>query len=192
MKAKLMIQEKKKRIRLELLKKLKSHKEEDRFRKSAEIARKLFSLKNYLKAKTVLFYLSLDGEVDTVSMIRDSMKQGKRVAVPVIRRETRDIVPSLLVDYDAELTCGPFGIRHPKEEYIRPVGLNDIDLVIVPGLAFDKAGNRLGRGHGYYDRFLGRLPKDVPTVGLAFAFQILEDFPPLEPHDLSVTTVLFA
>jgi 5-formyltetrahydrofolate cyclo-ligase len=110
----------------------------------------------------------------------------------VIRRETRDIVPSLLVDYDAELTCGPFGIRHPKEEYIRPVGLNDIDLVIVPGLAFDKAGNRLGRGHGYYDRFLGRLPKDVPTVGLAFAFQILEDFPPLEPHDLSVTTVLFA
>jgi len=187
-----MIQEKKKRIRLELLKKLKSHKEEDRFRKSTEIAKKLFSLKNYLKAKTVLFYLSLDGEVDTVSMIRDSMKQGKRVAVPVIRRETRDIVPSLLVDYDAELTCGPFGICHPKEEYIRPVGLNDIDLVIVPGLAFDKAGNRLGRGHGYYDRFLGRLPKDVPTVGLAFAFQILEDFPPLEPHDLSVTTVLFA
>jgi hypothetical protein len=82
LKAKLMIQEKKKRIRLELLKKLKSHKEEDRFRKSAEIARKLFSLKNYLKAKTVLFYLSLDGEVDTVSMIRDSMKQGKGLRFP--------------------------------------------------------------------------------------------------------------
>jgi 5-formyltetrahydrofolate cyclo-ligase len=187
-----MIQEKKKKIRHELLTKLKIHKEEDRFRKSREIAKKLFSLRFFSEAKTVLFYLSFDGEVDTVRMIKDCMKQGKKVAVPVIRKETREIVPSLLEDYDAELACGPFGICHPKDEYIRPVPLNHIDLVIVPGLAFDRAGNRLGRGHGYYDRLLSRLPKDVPTVGLAFAFQIIEDFPPLEPHDFSVSTVLFA
>ncbi|MFA5039526.1 MAG: 5-formyltetrahydrofolate cyclo-ligase [Candidatus Omnitrophota bacterium] len=187
-----MIQEKKKRIRKELLRKLKDHKEEDRSKKSSEIKKKLFALKEFLKAKTILFYLSLDDEVDTVRMIKDCIKQGKRVAVPVIQREGRQIIPSLLKDFDKELACGPFGICHPKKDYIRPLPLETIDLVVVPGLAFDRAGNRLGRGHGYYDRFLSRLPKDVPTVGLAFDFQMIEDFPPLEPHDLSVATVLFA
>lgn len=187
-----MIQEKKKKIRQELLRKLKEHKEEDRFKKSSEIRKKLFSLKEFLKAKTVLFYLSLDDEVDTMRMIKDCMKQGKRVAVPVIERQGKQMIPSLLHDVETELSCGPYGICHPKKDYIRPLALESIDLVIVPGLAFDRAGNRLGRGHGYYDRFLSRLPKDVPTVGLAFDFQMLDDFPPLEPHDLSVTTVLFA
>lgn len=187
-----MIQEKKKKIRKELLRKLKEHKEEDRSKKSSEIRKKLFSLREFLKAKTVLFYLSLDDEVDTMRMIKDCMKQGKQVAVPVIEKEGRRIIPSLLKDVDAELSCGPYGICHPKKDYIRPLSLESIDLVVVPGLAFDRAGNRLGRGHGYYDRFLSRLPKDVPTVGLAFDFQMLDDFPPLEPHDLSVTTVLFA
>lgn len=187
-----MIQQKKAKIRGEVLKKLKSHKEDDRAQKSSKIARKLFLLKEFLKAKTVLFYLSFDGEVDTLRMIQDTIKQGKRVAVPVIKRDERDIVPSLLKDLGAELTKGPYGVLHPKSEYIRPISLDAIDLVVVPGLAFDEAGNRLGRGMGYYDRFLSRLPKDVPTIGLAFDFQIIRDFPPLEPHDLSVSKVLFA
>jgi 5-formyltetrahydrofolate cyclo-ligase len=187
-----MIQEKKKKIREEVLKKLENHKEEERLHKSSKIAKKLFLLKEFLKAKTVLFYLSFDGEVDTLRMIRDTIKQGKKVAVPVILREKREMFPSLLKDLDAELKIGPYGVLHPKEEYIRPIPPEIIDLVIVPGLAFDEAGNRLGRGMGYYDRFLSRLPKDVSTVGLAFDFQVIDDFPPLEPHDLSVSKVLFA
>lgn len=187
-----MIQEKKKRLREELLKKLKDNKEDRRLKKSFRIAKRLFLLAEFLKAKTVLFYLSFDGEVDTVRMIKEAIKQGKRVAVPVIRKESTEIVPSLLHDFDAELKTGPYGVRHPKEEYIRPIPLDSIDLVIVPGLAFDEAGNRLGRGMGYYDRFLSRLPNDIPTVGLAFDFQMVRDFPPLEPHDFSVSKVLFA
>jgi 5-formyltetrahydrofolate cyclo-ligase len=187
-----MIQEKKRKIREALSKKLKDHKEDDRLKKSFQIAKRLFLLKEFLKAKTVLFYLSFDGEVDTVRMIKDAIHQGKKVAVPVIRKETREIIPSLLSDFDAELAAGPYGVRHPKEEYIRPIPLDSIDLVIVPGLAFDEAGNRLGRGMGYYDRFLSQLPNDIPTIGLAFDFQVITDFPPLEPHDLSVTKVLFA
>jgi len=187
-----MIQEKKKRLRQEVLKRLRSHKEEHRLTKSSKIASKLFLLKEFLKAKTVLFYLSFDGEVDTVRMIKNTIKQGKRVAIPVVRSESKEIIPSLLKDMDTELKTGPYGIAHPKEEYIRPIPLDTIDLVVVPGLAFDEAGNRLGRGMGYYDRFLCRLPKECPTVGLAFDFQMIRDFPPLEPHDLSVTKVLFA
>lgn len=187
-----MIQQKKTKIRAEVLRKLKSHKEEERLQKSSKIAKKLFLLSEFLKAKTVLFYLSFDGEVDTLRMIQDAIKQGKRVAVPVIKRDDRDIVPSILKDLETELMRGPYGVLHPKNEYIRPISLDTIDLVVVPGLAFDEAGNRLGRGMGYYDRFLSRLPKDVPTVGLAFDFQVIRDFPPLEPHDLSVSKVLFA
>jgi len=187
-----MIQAMKKKLREELLKKLKSHKEDTRLKKSEKIARKLFCLEEYTKAKTVLFYLSMDGEVDTVRMIKSAIEQGKRVAVPVIRKEAREIFPSLVEDLEAELKVGPYGVRHPKEEYIRPVSLESIDLVVLPGLAFDDAGNRLGRGMGYYDRFLSRLPKHVPTIGLAFDFQMVRDFPPLEPHDFSVSKVLFA
>ncbi|HQP91111.1 MAG TPA: 5-formyltetrahydrofolate cyclo-ligase [Candidatus Omnitrophota bacterium] len=187
-----MIKEKKKEIRQVVLKKLKNHKEEERLKKSSKIAGKLFLLKEYLKAKTVLFYLSFDGEVDTLRMIKDAMKQGKKVAVPAILKEARELVPSILEDLDADLKGGPYGVLHPREEYIRPIPLEKIDLVIVPGLAFDVAGNRLGRGMGYYDRFLSRLPKDTPVIGLAFDFQIIDDFPPLEPHDLSVSKVLFA
>ncbi len=187
-----MIQKKKRKLREKLLGKLRTHKEDDRLKKSLKVGEKLFCLKEFLRAKTVLFYLSFDGEVDTVRMIKDAMKRGKRVAVPVIRRETKEIIPSLIKDLDAELKTGPYGVRHPKEEYIRPIPLDSIDLVVVPGLAFDEAGNRLGRGMGYYDKFLSRLPKDVPSVGLAFDFQMLRDFPPLEPHDFSVSRVLFA
>jgi 5-formyltetrahydrofolate cyclo-ligase len=187
-----MMQEKKRKLREEVIKKLRSHKEDERLKKSSRIAKKLFSLREFFKAKTILFYLSFDGEVDTVRMIKNTIKQGKRVAVPVICKETKEIVPSVIKDYDSELKTGPYGISHPKEEYIRPIPLESIDLVIVPGLAFDVAGNRLGRGMGYYDRFLSRLPKDVPTIGLAFDFQMVYNFPPLEPHDFSVTKVLFA
>jgi 5-formyltetrahydrofolate cyclo-ligase len=187
-----MIQEKKTKIRKEVLTKMVRHKEEDRSKKSSKIAKKLFLLEEYLKAKTILFYLSFDGEVDTLRMIKDAIKQGKKVAVPVIRKEEKEMIPSLLENLDTELKSGPYGVLHPREEYIRPIPLDAIDLVVVPGLAFDKAGNRLGRGMGYYDRFLSRLPKDIPTIGLAFDFQVIRDFPPLEPHDFSVSQVIFA
>lgn len=187
-----MIKQEKDKLRKAILKKLRDHKEENRLRKSLRIAKKLFLQKEFVKAKTVLFYLSFDGEVETVNMIKRSIKKGKKVAVPVINKQTRGITPSILKDVDKELKAGPYGVYHPKEEYLRPILLESIDLVIVPGLAFDEAGNRLGRGMGYYDRFLSRLPKEVPTLGLAFDFQVVNDFPPLEPHDFSVTKVLFA
>jgi 5-formyltetrahydrofolate cyclo-ligase len=69
--------------------------------------------------------------------------------------------------------------------------LRDIDLVIVPGIAFDKKGNRVGRGKGCYDAFLKKLPKDTPSIGLAFDFQILPAVPST-PADVTVEKVLFA
>ena len=89
----------------------------------------------------------------------------------------------------AHLKKGPYGVAEPViSRFIRP---EDLDLVITPGVAFDKKGNRLGRGKGYYDRFLSKLPKDTPSIGLAFRLQILPAVPTTF-HDVSVKKVLFA
>jgi 5-formyltetrahydrofolate cyclo-ligase len=91
------------------------------------------------------------------------------------------------LDDHAKLKLGPYGVHEPVEE--KCLRLADLDLIIVPGLAFDKSGNRLGRGKGYYDRFLSKLPSDTQSVGLAFDFQILP-FVPTTEHDVSVTRVI--
>jgi 5-formyltetrahydrofolate cyclo-ligase len=87
------------------------------------------------------------------------------------------------------LVKGTYGICEPARKKF--VNLKDIDLVLVPGLAFDKQGNRLGRGKGCYDYFLKRLPKDTPTIGLAFDFQILSCLP-ATISDVKVQRLIFA
>ena len=87
------------------------------------------------------------------------------------------------------LEKGHYGILEPAQK--RFCEIKALDLVIVPGVAFDRRGNRLGRGKGYYDGFLSRLPKDTPSIGLAFDFQILPTLP-TTPTDVSVRSVIFA
>ncbi len=90
-----------------------------------------------------------------------------------------------------ELAPGAFGVREPVRKAFRPVPARELDLVLVPGLAFDRFGHRLGHGHGYFDRFLARIPKETPTVGLAFGFQVLDRLPTTS-HDFAVQTILTA
>lgn len=163
----------------------------ERKRKSSQISAKLFLRPEFKKAKAVMFYVSKDDEVDTSGMIKAALKMGKEVLVPVTLRRERRLIPSRLIDYDTELAPGPYGILQPKAEFIRRVLPDQIDLVIVPGLAFDKSGNRLGRGAGYYDRFLAGVPKKIPRIGLAFDFQVLPVLPK-SYYDLPVDKVLSA
>ena len=94
-----------------------------------------------------------------------------------------------LKDFKQGLKKGPYGIYEPKEFESRPSRIKDIDLVIVPGLAFDRKNNRLGHGQGYYDRFLKCLPQDTPKIGLGFKFQLLKDIPTTR-NDFSLTKVI--
>ena len=89
-----------------------------------------------------------------------------------------------------DLEHGPYGISQPKKNPSADLHLRDLNMVIVPGIAFDKRNNRLGRGGGYYDRFLTTVPSHVPTIGLAFDFQIVDHLPHLDKHDMSVSHVL--
>ena len=177
------------KIRKDILNRLRTQKEEARLKKSKLIEKKLFGLAQFKKAKTILFYVSFDGEVETLDMINDSLKKGKRVAIPVCDKKAKKIVPCLYQEKN-KFTRGPYGILEPKRKI--PIPIEDIDMVIVPGIAYDRKGNRLGRGAGYYDRFLKVLPKDILCIGLAFSFQLKKYLPCLELHDLAVDKVISA
>lgn len=178
----------KEQIRSKILLSLKTQKEEDRKKKSKIIKEKLFRLSIFKRAKRVMFYISFAGEVNTQEMIKEAIELGKIVAVPVCLG-TRVIKPCRL-SQKARLTKGPYGVSEPAIK--RFVNLEDLDLVIVPGVAFDKKGNRLGRGKGCYDYFLRKLTsRRIPSVGLAFAFQILPSLPATS-DDVSVKKILFA
>ena len=134
-----------------------------------------------------MFYISFDGEVNTQEMIKEAIELGKIIAAPACMGG-REIKPCRLPPR-ARLRKGPYGVSEPAVK--KPVNLEDLDLVIVPGVAFDKKGNRLGRGKGCYDYFLRKLPEKIPTVGLAFTFQILPSLPTTS-DDVSVKKTLFA
>ena len=176
------------RIRSKILLKLLTQREEERRKKSAVIKLKLFRLKEFKNAKTVMFYIAFGGEVDTTEMIKEAIKLGKKVTVPVCDTNNRLIGPCLLEE-GAHLKNGPYGVKEPVNKIC--FRLNQLDLVLVPGIAFDKKGNRLGRGKGCYDRMLSKLACDTPAIGVAFDFQVLP-YVPICPHDVSVKKVLFA
>ncbi|MCX5704658.1 MAG: 5-formyltetrahydrofolate cyclo-ligase [Candidatus Omnitrophica bacterium] len=178
----------KKLLRSKILLRLKRQKEEDRSQKIKAIGSKLLKTIEFKKAKIVMFYIALRGEVNTDQMIKAAKQLGKIVAVPVCISDRISIKPCIL-DGHGVMRKGPYGVVEPAVK--RPVRLRELDLIIVPGLAFDKKGNRLGRGKGYYDRFLGKLFKDTPSIGLAYDFQILP-FVPTASHDVSVTHVISA
>jgi 5-formyltetrahydrofolate cyclo-ligase len=175
-------------IRSKIILRLKAQKEDIRDRKSRKIQEKLFRQKEFIKAKIVMFYIALCGEVNTEGMIKQTKNLGKIIAVPVCKKNRITLRPCLL-DGSARLKKGPYGAREPSAK--QTVRAEDIDLVIVPGLAFDKKGNRLGRGKGCYDSFLKKVPKDTPSIGLAFDFQILPQIP-TTTSDVSVDKVIFA
>ena len=176
-------------IREKILSLLRNQKEDERLKKSKAIQKKLFALKIFKKAKIVLFYASFDGEVETFSMMKQAQKLGKKIALPKTIRNRKQMIIGLVEDLRKELKKGPYGIKEPKKEYFRHLALKEIDLAIVPAVAFDKAHNRLGRGGGYYDRFLKRFSAQIPTVGLAFDFQILSTLPH-HKRDIAVSRVI--
>ncbi len=181
---------KKQTLRKIMRKRLKNQKEAYRRKKSDIIKKELFKLNEFKKAKTVMLYASFDGEVDTFKMIKGAIKEGKVVVLPSIVKRKKRLIPRAIKTVDA-LEKGPFGILEPSKACSRVASKKNLDLVIVPGLAFDHANFRLGRGMGFYDRFLATLPKKAQAIGLCFDFQIVSSLP-RSPSDLPVRKVISA
>ncbi len=178
----------KQQIRAWMRQKLKAQSEADRYQKSREVAQKLKKDASFQDAKAIMFYISTEEEVETKGLLSDILKIGKKIAVPYMDKNSSEIKPSFIQSIDADLAKGNYGILEPKNEKIEAVSLGELDLVLVPGIAFDQANNRLGRGKGYYDRFLAKLPRKVKTFGLAFDFQLVHELPVTE-LDVPLTRV---
>jgi 5-formyltetrahydrofolate cyclo-ligase len=148
--------------------------------KTAAIWERLSVLREFSAATRLVVYVSTVHEVDTQGLIRQLLAMGRQVCVPRFEPATQGYAASELHDFDTELTTGKFGILEPKPGAIRPVALDRIDAALVPGLAFDETGNRLGRGLGHFDRLL-RQTSGV-KIALAFDFQVLDEVP-AEAHD---------
>lgn len=149
---------------------------------SRQVVRHLFTCPEYQRAKTVMAFLSLPGEVDTADILADCWQGGKRVVVPRIDSDQKTMVAVEIRDL-AGLAVNWYGIREPVGG--PPIPPTEIDLVLVPGLGFDLEGNRLGRGGGYFDRFLSRLQTRAVKCGLGWEKQIVECVP-VRPWDVKV------
>jgi 5-formyltetrahydrofolate cyclo-ligase len=168
-----------------------NQKEEQRIQKSRVVKDRLFAIPEFKSSQTIMFYASFQGEVDTFEMMKQAKTLNKKLILPVIIKENKSIQPVYVDDLENGLTEGSYGIREPRKTPINIARLDEIDLVIVPGIAFDRSNNRLGRGVGYYDRFLRELSPEVPTVGLAFDFQIVDRLPITKEHDVPVSRVIY-
>ena len=139
----------------------------------------------YKAAKTIYGYLPYNQEVRTVPMLEQALKDGKRVAVPKVYG---DEMKFLYLDDLSQVEKGYAGIPEPIDD--GPVADDETALVLMPGLAFDPAGHRIGYGGGFYDKFLAAEPNH-PTLALCYEFQLLPELD-TEEHDIPVDTVLWA
>ncbi|MCL4191484.1 MAG: 5-formyltetrahydrofolate cyclo-ligase [Thermoguttaceae bacterium] len=161
----------------------------DKLAVSREIWRWVFELNVYGQAGTVMTYIGVGDEVETRPFLARLSADQKRIVVPYCRGGLLGLFRLNAVD---ELAPSTFGLLEPKRELRtlpeRQVPADELDLLIVPGLAFDRRGGRLGHGKGYYDKLLGNLRPDAVAIGVAFECQILPAVPML-PHDVAMDLV---
>ncbi|HPW66792.1 MAG TPA: 5-formyltetrahydrofolate cyclo-ligase [Salinivirgaceae bacterium] len=142
----------------------------------------LSQYEKFVNAKTVVFYWSMETELNTTEFI-ESVKDTKKVLLPVVVGDS--LILRSFEGRDKMVAEPVFGILEPVGDEFKDY--NKIDFVIVPGMAFDKKGNRMGRGKGFYDRFLTQFP-NAPKIGVCFSHQIVESVPS-EPHDVKLDGV---
>lgn len=157
--------------------------------KSQKLFQQLYRLPLYQDSSCIMSYVSIGQEVFTHEFIIQALKEGKKIIVPVTKPDTRELLLSQVLHFKEDLTIGHWGLLEPKKEAMRPVPSSELDLILVPGLAFTMDGFRLGYGGGYYDRFLSTLEKKPPTIGLSFELQLVDEFP-VEDFDIPVDFIL--
>lgn len=157
--------------------------------KSLEIARKLVGLAEFQASQNILFFLSLPSEVQTDEMIQQALSLGKKVHVPLVDAKHRRLKISEISGLDIGFERKQFGILEPGLAHLKIVPPETLDFVLVPGLAFDRKGGRVGYGAGYYDRFLKGVRGHAVSVGVAYDFQMLDSVPQTQ-FDVPVQKIL--
>jgi len=167
-------------LRKEIRARKKSCSPEQLAAESVRIMQKLAEHPDFQRAERVMLYASLPDEVQTMDFIEE-WRVLKTIVLPTVVGD--DIIPVELAA-DSRMVEGDFHILEPENHPYE----GKLDLIVVPGMAFDRQGHRLGRGKGYYDRFLIKYP-EVKTIGICFSFQLLDEVP-AEPHDQVIDEII--
>jgi 5-formyltetrahydrofolate cyclo-ligase len=163
--------------------------EVERLARSRRVWERVAALSCYQQARVVLGYMAFDHEVLTDGLIRRAMASGKQLVLPLVQADRQGMALYGIEDLEHDVAPGYRGILEPLPQRTRAVAPETLELALIPGVAFDLRGGRLGFGGGFYDRLLGRLPRAIPTVGLAFDFQVIPRLPS-QPHDIMLEAIV--
>ncbi|MCF8010352.1 MAG: 5-formyltetrahydrofolate cyclo-ligase [Clostridiales bacterium] len=175
----------KKKLRKEVLGERGALGEQSLADKSSDITSNILKMKEYQRAETIMVYVDFRNEVQTGEFIQAAMSAGKKIAVPLTDIENKRLIPSELKNYPGDLVPGAYGIPEPASDCLRPIEPADFDMILIPGVAFDEEGNRLGYGGGFYDRFLLNTRKDCIWLAPAYELQLKPCVYP-DKHDCPV------
>jgi 5-formyltetrahydrofolate cyclo-ligase len=151
------------------------------------IFNRLINCDFYNDANIIFTYVSFKSEVDTIKIIDHSLSLGKLICVPKINKHTKSMEVYRIKGFE-DLDKGYFGILEPNED-CREVPADNIDLILLPGLAFDRSGTRIGYGRGFYDRYLTKCKAYVPKIALSYDFQVASKLPSNE-FDIKVDAII--
>jgi 5-formyltetrahydrofolate cyclo-ligase len=163
--------------------------EAERLARSRRVWERVTALSSYQHARVVLGYMAFDDEVLTDGLMQHAMASGKQIVLPMVLSDRQGMALYVIEDLERDVATGYRGTLEPQPPRAHAVAPESLDLVLIPGVAFDLRGGRLGFGAGFYDRFLSRLPSDIPTLGLAFDFQVIPRLP-LQPHDMLLNAIV--
>ena len=173
------IRQLKKKTRKEMINLLESISPVVKKAKDKMIENNLLTLKEYKEARNVMLFASFRNEVDTFPVIKEALKSKQNVVLPRVNTDEKELELYLIQDIE-ELSPGYANIPEPVSVDTRVFPAKDIDLIMMPGLAFDSKGRRLGYGGGYYDRLLDRLGSKPDLVAVAYSEQIINNVPATE------------
>ena len=183
------IQERKKKIREQAHANRNAQADKDEL--SKEICAKFEALPAYVRAKSVMYYIDVRSEVRTRHALPAALTQGKKIVVPWCNE--RGELELFHLENMEELSIGMYKILEPKPELrslpAKQVQATDLDLIMVPGVAFTRQGARMGHGKGYYDKLLQHARPDTPLVALAFECQLFDEIP-TAVHDIFMDLVI--
>ena len=184
------VTEKKNKVREICLKKRKSLTEEEHKKKSASITGHLFETEEFKKAQTVLLYAATKTEVQTEECIKSILAKGKRIILPYCYSNSSEMGIAEIKDFSTDIRVGEYKMLEPVDEIRNNFLKSDIQLIICPGVGFDKNGARLGRGKGCYDAFIKELKEKAPIVGFAYQCQMLNEDLPFDYHDIPMDMII--
>ncbi len=154
-----------------------------------EIENRLFEFANFLESKITLLYINNSCEVNSLDIIKRCFDLYKIVVLPVPNASQYEMKLMKIDNIDKDLRPGAEGILEPDADHCKTVPIESIDIAIVPGIAFDEKGGRIGSGDGYYDRLIPKLPITTRKVALSFESQIIQQVP-VESHDRHVDIII--